>query len=652
MAQQTKIDSLKVELNLERSDSIKIKILKNLNAILFDKVSLNEALPFFEQMRSLAIKLNLKKIECESYRYITEYYMRKENFDEAKKVAEKSLLISKKSNDTEQILLNLNLLARVYHHFQKYNEAIKIYNEGIELYNRKPTKGNTICNLYYNIGIAYGLVGQNENSINAYLKGLDYAKKLNDNQSKFMFFGGLGWTFISLEQYDKAEKFLLRGLNDSLKIKDESDKISLHRTLGLNYSRWGKFNLALKHDKIALEYFHRTGDKLFEFDELNSIGVIFLKMNQLKKALSYFERAYTVALETKNKLAIQGSKNALGVVSLDLKEYNKAEKIFLEIARDTINKDLFNYNQSKILYSNLSETYEGKKKYKIALKYYKKFKTASDSMLIKARDSKVTEIETKYQTNIKEKENLKLRSDKAEQNLVIEKQKKLKWLFVFCLLAALLVIVIGGYYYKKNKRQKLVIENLQKELHHRIKNNLAIIDTFIEVAKEEFNNTAFNEKLTELQNRVASINKVHQQLYLSKNITELSLKKYVETLIITIQKSFDFKNVVITQHIDDNLALNAKNSFSIGLIINEFLTNSFKYAFDGNAGAILIEVVTEGSNYELVLSDNGKGLPLDFNLQNLKSFGLRIIKLLSEQLNGSFKLDGTKGVKLTIQFPK
>ncbi|MDP3359636.1 MAG: tetratricopeptide repeat protein [Lutibacter sp.] len=650
-SQQTKIDSLKNILKLENKDSKKLKILENLNEILFDQASLDEALPYFNQMTNLAIKLNQKKTECESYRYIAEYYMRQQDFENAKKITEKSLKINKKLNEVEQQILDLNLLARVYHHFQKYEEAIKIYNEGITLYKKNP-KGNVICNLYSNVGIAYGLINQNENSINAYIKGLDYAEKLNDIQSKFMFLNNLGWTYIAIEQYVKAEKYLLKGLNDSLNITSEFTKMSLHHTIGLNYSRWGKYNEALKHNKIVLKYLHDTGNKLFEFDVLNSIGVIYLKTNQLPISLNYFEKAYQLALEINNKTAIQVSNTNLGILFLNLKEYAKAEKIFLEMAKDTINEDLFKQNEFRDLYDNLSAVYEGKKNYKMAFKYHKQFKTISDSIMMEARDSKVNEIATKYQTEKKETENLKLKTEKVEQAIILEKEISKKRMFSFGLAASIFILVIGGYFYQKNKKQKVVIVGLQKELHHRIKNNLAIINTFIEVAKEEFSDIAFNNKLTELQNRIASINEVHQQLYKNADITSLSVKKYVQKLVHNIQQSFANDNIVVSQNINDYLKLNAEQSFSVGLIINEFLTNSFKYAFDNNAGTILIEMKDDHQNLLLALSDNGKGLPKDFDIQQTETFGIRVMKLLTQQLKGSFNLETKNGVTLNIHFPK
>lgn len=650
-AQQTKIDSLKNSLKLENENLKKIKILEKLNEILFDQVSLDEALPYFNQMANLAIKLNQKKTECESYRYIAEYYMRKEDFEHSKKFAKKSLEISKSKNDIKQILLGLNQLARVYHHFEKYAEAIKIYNEGIAFYKKNP-RGNVICNLYSNLGIAYGLNSQNENAIYAYLNGLDYAEKLNDIQSQFLFLNNLGWSYIGIEQYGKAEKYLLEGLNDSLKIKDEFDKMNLHRTIGLNYSRWGKYKKALKHNKIVLKYLHDTGNKLFEFDILNSIGVIYLEMNQLPISLNYFEKAYKLALEINNKTAIQISNTNLGILFLDLKDYEKAEKIFLEMAKDTLNEDLFKQNEFRDLYNNLAAVYDGKKNYKMALKYHKQFKTISDSIMTEARDSKVNEIATIYQTEKKETENLKLKAEKAEQQVILGKERSQKWFFGSGLATSIFILVIGGHFYHKNNKQKEVIVGLQKELHHRIKNNLAIINTFIEVAIEEFRDIAFNNKLTELQNRIASINEVHLQLYKSTDVTSLSVQKYVQKLTDNIRHSFANENIDIAQNINDSLKLNVEQSFAVGLIINEFLTNSFKYAFDNNNGTILIELKEDPQNILLSLSDNGKGLPKDFDIQKTESFGLRIIKLLTEQLNGSFKLNSENGVQLSIQFPK
>ena len=261
-------------------------------------------------------------------------------------------------------------------------------------------------------------------------------------------------------------------------------------------------------------------------------------------------------------------------------------------------------------------------------------------------------METKYQTEKKEKENLQLKADKIEQEQLTEKANTQKILFGIGLLASLVTLVVFTFFYRKNKKQKTIIESLQKELHHRVKNNLSIIDTFIEVAKEEFSDSKFETKLTELQNRIDSINEVHHQLYQSHDVTNLNLKKYIDTLAQNINTSFSDSNIHLKTSIDDDLNINADKSFSVGLIVNEFLTNSYKYAFDNADGEIQIGMKENKQHYELSLSDNGKGLPKDFDIKKIDSFGMRIMKLLTEQLNGTFNLSNSNGVTLQIKFPK
>ncbi|MCF6182994.1 histidine kinase dimerization/phosphoacceptor domain -containing protein [Lutibacter sp.] len=650
--QQTKIDSLKNVLSKASTDIKKIDILQKLNKLLFDQSSPDEGLPFYKQMTVLSKKLNNLKLEVESYKYISEYYMRKQDFKNAEKVAKYAISVSKNQKNYELVTKSLNQTARVYHHFQKYNKAIEYYNKGIEFYKKHPV-GKTICIIYSNLGIALSLIGKPDEAIKTYLKGEEYAEKLDDKQSNYLFLSNLGWSFMSLEQYGKAEQYLLKGLNDSLKIKDEIDKIKFHYILGLDYSRWGKFNKALKHDKISLKYFKKTGDKLYEFEALNSIAVVYRKMNQPQMTVQYSIKAKNIAQSINQKKAILISKVTLGSGYLDLKKYDKAESLFKEVAKDSNNVELFNTQILSAIYDDLSSVYQGKKKYLKALTYYKRFKALNDSILINQRDSKVTEIETKYQTEKKEKENLQLKHDKAAQQLTLEKESKKKWLLSGSLGISIITLGIFGFYYRRNNKQKETIENLQKELHHRIKNNLAIINRFIDVVKEEFNNEAFNAKLSELQNRISSINEVHKQLYNNKDITNLNLKKYIEKLGENVANTFPNEKINITHTIDNSLKFKADKSFPIGLIINEFLTNSYKYAFSKDKkGEISIHINESNNYYNLELADNGKGFPEGFDSTKPKTFGLRIMKLLTQQINGTFDINGANGVKLTIQFPK
>jgi two-component sensor histidine kinase len=457
---------------------------------------------------------------------------------------------------------------------------------------------------------------------------------------------------MNLKNYEKAEEYFLKSLKFSDSVSLHTYTNMNHHGLGINYSRWGNYKKALHHNKIALDFFRKQGSRLYEFDVLNNTAVVYQRMNKPDSVIFYGKLALKIAKEIKHQLAISGANLTLSNAYLNKEEYNKAEKILLEVAKDTVNPKVIDINSKASIYSNLSEVYEGKFNYLKSLEYHKRFKKLNDSIEKQNLDSKFSDLEIKYQTEKKEKENLQLKADKAEQAELLAKESKRKWQLGAGLITALLTLAIFTFYYRRNKKQKEVIESLQKELHHRIKNNLSIIDSFIEVAKEEFDDQKFSLKLTELQNRIDSINEVHQQLYKNKDVTNLNLKNYIDTLSSNVSNSFSNTKVIIEKEVEDNLNLNADKSFPVGLIINEFLTNSYKYAFGDDGGKVKIKIKKTDSKYNLTLSDNGKGLPKDFNIKTSESFGLRIIKLLAEQLNGSFDLNNTNGVVLNISFPK
>lgn len=421
-----------------------------------------------------------------------------------------------------------------------------------------------------------------------------------------------GWLYEARdENYKKSYYHYLKSLKYNQDINNKAVMLTE------NYAT-GRSLVFLKDYEKAEKYIL---DGLFLADSLNidesktignlELGHLYISDGKLKKASTYLKKAEQL-----------------------LKEDNKIE--------------LKNH------FGRIAFAYEQQKQYKLAYKYLKTYTFLTDSLFQVNGVDRIVDIETKYQTEKKEKENLQLKADKVSQELQLEKENKRKQYFAFAFLTSLFTLGIFIFYYRKNKKQKSVIENLQKDLHHRVKNNLAIIDSLVEDIKDEFNNKLFTTKLTDLQNRIDSINEVHSQLYMNTDITNLKLKKYVAKLAKNVQHSFAKENISIDNSIDDSITLCVEQSFPVGLIINEFLTNSFKYAFPDSTkkGMVKVSIQEKQKNYILSLSDNGMGLPNDFDISKLDSFGMDVMKLLSKQLKGTFSLDGTNGVTLKVEFPK
>jgi len=242
---------------------------------------------------------------------------------------------------------------------------------------------------------------------------------------------------------------------------------------------------------------------------------------------------------------------------------------------------------------------------------------------------------------------------------LMEKEKNQKLAIGGGLAIALVCLGIFFIAFRKNQKQKHeiekqknLVEELQRELHHRLKNNLSFIDFFITLAKGKFPDTAYREKLDELQNRINSMFEVHKQLFKKEDVTNVNAKTYISALVENVKKAYESPNISLEENVEDT-NLRADTSFPIGLIVNEFVTNSYKYAFPNGENGVITINFNEGPNdYHLRLSDTGKGLPPDFDIDNLDSFGMETIKLLTQEYKGSFKLDGTQGLKMDITFPK
>jgi two-component sensor histidine kinase len=282
-----------------------------------------------------------------------------------------------------------------------------------------------------------------------------------------------------------------------------------------------------------------------------------------------------------------------------------------------------------------------------------------DSMERATQNLRNQYISTKFFTEEKDKENLNLKQQNAQQALLTEREKTQKWAIGGGLAVSLAGLGIFFIAFNKNKnqkrkieKQKNEIEKLQRELHHRLKNNLAFIDFFISLAKGKFPDPAYRQKLDELQNRISSMFEVHKQLFKKEDITSVNAKTYISALVDNVKKAYASETIAIHETVA-NMDLKAAISFPIGLIVNEFVTNSFKYAFPNTEnGSIYIELNEDANNYKLKLSDNGKGLPEDFDINTLTSFGMETIKLLTEEYKGTFNLDGTNGTRMDITFPK
>lgn len=194
-------------------------------------------------------------------------------------------------------------------------------------------------------------------------------------------------------------------------------------------------------------------------------------------------------------------------------------------------------------------------------------------------------------------------------------------------------------------------EIILKEVHHRIKNNLNTVMSILSVHSNHIDSPEAISAIQDAKSRVNTMLVVYDKLYRSDNLEQLSLKEYLTPLINEIIELFpDLKDISLKTNVD-NIPINVKLLPTIGIIVNELLTNIAKYAFKNrNDGEIFISASVTGDHVKLIVKDNGVGIEDLMKLQTSKGLGLQLVNLLTNQLDGKLTIDGENGTTFMLEF--
>jgi PAS domain S-box-containing protein len=198
-------------------------------------------------------------------------------------------------------------------------------------------------------------------------------------------------------------------------------------------------------------------------------------------------------------------------------------------------------------------------------------------------------------------------------------------------------------------------ELLLKEVHHRVKNNMQVISSLLNIQAETVADSAFTELLGESQQRIKSMSLIHENLYQSDNLLEIDFEDYINMLANSLHRFYSVPGVIVSLDIQvDNVALDIETAVPCGLIINELISNSLKHAFKGREGKgqIYVHFRSVGCQYVLTIGDNGGGLPKDFSLDSTSSMGMEIVTILTQQIDGKLNFENNEGAHFEIAFPR
>ncbi|MEY4456619.1 MAG: hypothetical protein RLY15_883 [Bacteroidota bacterium] len=435
----------------------------------------------------------------------------------------------------------------------------------------------------------------------------------------------LGNLYLELGKIDSARKYYNIGLNLSnqqLENSDENTPKNIHQSgrasfmgsLGRCFFAEGDYPTAIKYLSIDIE--QSEDDKLNKIFKMIHLTNAYIANRDALNAKKYVRQIDQLIKDKEDKrMTIRASEMKSNYFTLTkqldsalfyTKQYNTLKEAQNEIIRK---------NQAILLLSNLEA--EDRRK---------------DLVIINA--------------NL-EKE----RADKKAQQILL-------WAsIIVIIMAAISLIILMLSNLQKSKSKELIEkknnenELLLKELHHRVKNNLQVIYSLINLQKRRIDSPELHQSLSMVQNRIKTMSLVHQNLHENENFKEVNLEAYVKTIADYLKLLYlnEDKEISIQLSVDESIELIMDRAITIGLLINEIMSNSMKYAFKGRKkGNISIDVQKIHNGFQMKISDDGIGFSMD--QVNSKSLGMYLIENLVKQIQGKYELEQNEGTTYIIYF--
>jgi len=480
--------------------------------------------------------------------------------------------------------------------------------------------------------------------------------------------------YARLQLFDKAIPQLKSEIKDLFNNPKRDSLIipSAYNDLGFYYSKTNNidssyyyFNLSLKKAELSIKNTDfDTYQRLIGVTKGN-MAVLKIMKNDYHSAIPLLEEDVKIGLE--NNDDTDGTARSLILLAecyATIENYSKAQEVISKVER-LLDTELS--PQTKVSYFKAkAELLKKLNQNEEAYLYYQKAFKLGDSLNIEKQKMLLAGNDILYQ--MEEKDNL---IEKQQENINAT-QKSILSILVLSL-GIILATTLFYLYNSRKKRKEIEQKNaeisgknitineslaekelLLKEIHHRVKNNLQIISGILSLQNDSISDEKAKQILVEGQDRIQTIALLHKTMYQDENFNMVSFKTYIQELITYIKQTniTSQKNITISQEIED-VQFNIDTAIPLSLIINEIITNCYKHAFENKEeGTISISIKKQTIGlYELIIEDNGIGLPENFNTNDYpKSIGFDLIQGLCQQIDGKIEISSTNGTKINIQF--
>lgn len=670
-----------LELYNELEDSISVAVAySSLGIVEARQANLGEALNFFQQALDIyTLKVHQEGM-AQSYNNIGGIHYQLENWDEALSLYVKAHEVFDQMGYLHRVAATSGNIGMVYQQKENYNLAREYLLQSLEI-RQELNDLSGIVESYNNLGSLYESLDDYPTASQYYSQSYEIASEIGDQRVVSMSLLNIGRGYYHSGQINRAIEKVSEGLEianeHNLKFVAQSalQQMADYHAAKLDYR--SAFQYSSQHYRVSqeildeqkarqiseLEIEYRAREKqqrielLEQESEFNS-----LKLKQ-SRTLSFVLGLlfFTVLIISAFTFVLVRQRNRIVL----LKKENEAQTAIRKTDND-LKAILKTHAHGMLLFDNELSVVA--------------FNTKANSWAEKFLGESLKNIDTFYNLRIPLIQELTsgimqdaLKGYSREVEKVISHEEKNYYFKFFCNpvfeeegeLIQSVSLMIENVTDRRNSEEQILSdlkekETLIKEIHHRVKNNMQVIMSLIRLQSRQFNDKKQTLAFLELEQRIAAMSYVHEDLYKSENLSDILFEDYLRKISSNLSGSVNIP-VRLYNHVDmRNPYLNIDLAMPCGLVVNELISNSLKHAFaakgpsgETHENRIDIYFAENPLNYELRIVDNGKGLKDGFDPHNTESLGFHLIKIIvEEQLRGTWQVIVNGGVKVSVVFPK
>jgi two-component sensor histidine kinase/Tfp pilus assembly protein PilF len=582
----------------------------------------DKAIKFCLESLELTKKIGKSDKIAKAYDFLGDLYKKNGDFINALASYNKCLEVRIVNGNTKEQGQMLNTIGYLHLNFGMHSKALTYFHESLKLREEIGDKrGASFC--FNNIASVHKKQGRPDVALEYYHKSLKIREELKYKQGLSITLNNIGVVYKDTKEFDKALEFYQRSLKIKEKLKDEKGISHVLNNIGTIYNEQGKLDMALVKYNESLEMTTALNDEKWMAITLFNMGNLYLKKGETIKAHNSALKSLRLSKKTGHP----------------------------ELIRDAAEE--------------LKDIYSSQYNWEKAFEMQELYVSMRDSIRNKKTEADATEQRITYEVEKKEQEikllsaqNEVLQREKEVQKLKLNKNKIVNTMF---LIGGIVAFLLALFFYLVSRKSKVVNKLLQKqddekkvmlkEIHHRVKNNLQVVNSLLRLQSKEIKDEEIVAKFRETQKRVITIAALHEKMYRSDNLKHINLREHIESIVEDLVTTYAIEKKIDVELSIEKISIGLRTLVPLGLIINEIIVNALKYAFvDTDEGLIKLQIkqLTK-SSFEMVIGDNGVGLKND---EKASGFGAKLINIFAKQLNGTLDYIDGPGTMYKITFER